>query len=70
MYKPREYLFSKFSVTILYVLRRNLTANEASVVLRPFYAVVHPDRFGRDPKTRSKNEKSLQVYHYIMFCEF
>ncbi|CAI5455192.1 unnamed protein product [Caenorhabditis angaria] len=43
--------------------RRYLTLNEVSVALRPFFFVVHPDRYAKHPEIRSQNEKSLQVFN-------
>ncbi|WKY14363.1 hypothetical protein Q1695_000146 [Nippostrongylus brasiliensis] len=40
---------------------RGMTLQEVSVALRPFYFIVHPDRFGRNLRAKEQNEKSLQV---------
>ncbi|CAJ0575753.1 unnamed protein product, partial [Mesorhabditis spiculigera] len=48
---------------ISWIAQRNLTANEAAVALRPFYFLVHPDRFAQLPKIREQNEKSLQIFN-------
>ncbi|CAJ0934490.1 unnamed protein product, partial [Mesorhabditis belari] len=45
------------------IAQRQLTANEAAVALRPFYFLVHPDRFAQLPKIRDQNEKSLQIFN-------
>uniref|UniRef100_A0A915CQY6 T-cell activation inhibitor, mitochondrial n=1 Tax=Ditylenchus dipsaci TaxID=166011 RepID=A0A915CQY6_9BILA len=50
-------------LTAFVLCRRKLSAQQAAVALRPFYFVVHPDRFGRDPITRDGNEKALQVFN-------
>lgn len=41
----------------------NLSAQQVAAALRPFYFAVHPDRFGKDPEIRLKNEKSLQIFN-------
>lgn len=46
-------------------IRRFITANQAAIALRPFYFLVHPDRFGGTPDIATKNEKSLQVNTFL-----
>ncbi|CAD5234628.1 unnamed protein product [Bursaphelenchus xylophilus] len=42
---------------------RLFTAQQAAVALRPFYFLVHPDRFAHSPEVQKKNEKSLQIFN-------
>lgn len=42
------------------IQRRQLSSNELSTALRPFYFAVHPDLFGQYPKEREVNENSLK----------
>lgn len=48
-------------------IRRFITANQAAAALRPFYFLVHPDKFTRVPDIARNNEKALQASrpHYI-----
>lgn len=38
-----------------------LTSQEMSTALRPFYFIVHPDRFWRYPQEKEVNENSLKI---------
>lgn len=42
---------------------RGLSLNDVCAALRPFYSVVHPDRFARNPRVKEQNERSLQVFN-------
>ncbi|CAD5229174.1 unnamed protein product [Bursaphelenchus okinawaensis] len=46
-----------------YMSIRLFTAQQAAVALRPFYFLVHPDRYAHSPEVQKKNEKSLQVFN-------
>ncbi|XP_052817015.1 T-cell activation inhibitor, mitochondrial-like isoform X2 [Mya arenaria] len=46
-----------------YSCRRHLNSTQTATALRPFYFAVHPDLFGKFPKERAVNDKSLKHLH-------
>ncbi|XP_059145538.1 T-cell activation inhibitor, mitochondrial-like [Physella acuta] len=45
---------------------RSFTVQDASVALRPFFFIIHPDLFGQHPKERAVNENSLKLLNAFL----
>lgn len=67
----REYVGSTIeavqhiATTLFQMVPRGLSLNDVCAALRPFYSVVHPDRFARNPRVKEQNERSLQVSSHL-----